>query len=191
MRIPHPTKAPLRDSLRAMRRSFGEDALSRGSAAIALRVLELPELGALRTIALYQSLPGEVRLTPLWEELASRGTRCVFPRVVRGTRRLDFAPVVDPAELVAGVLGIREPSGPGVELQEIDAFLVPGLAFDPGGGRLGQGGGYYDATLAAAPRALRIGACLDEQLLDEVPVEVHDARVDIVITPTRTFRAPR
>ncbi|HEY0838954.1 MAG TPA: 5-formyltetrahydrofolate cyclo-ligase [Vulgatibacter sp.] len=186
----HPSKAPLRARLIAERRTVDPDELARGSEAIVRAFLELPELEGARVVTLYQPLKGELAVEPLWRALEARGITCLFPRVVKGSRILAFA---EGDELRHGVLGIREPA-PGSErdLAEIDVFIVPGVAFDETGGRMGHGAGYYDATLAAAPRALRIGACLDRFLLPALPKEAHDQPIDRLITPTRTLRfAPR
>jgi 5-formyltetrahydrofolate cyclo-ligase len=76
---------------------------------------------------------------------------------------------------------------------EIDCVVVPGVAFSPEGWRLGRGGGYYDATLAALPRALRVGVAFEVQLVPTVPREPHDVALDAVVTESRllTFERPR
>jgi 5-formyltetrahydrofolate cyclo-ligase len=100
-----------------------------------------------------------------------------------------------PAELVQGRFGAREPppGRGGVPLTEVDCVIVPGLAFAPDGRRLGRGGGHYDATLAAMPRALRVGVAFDAQLVRAVPHEAHDAFLDALATESRllTFHRQR
>ena len=184
----HPSKPPLRARLIAERRAVPAEELAAGSAAIVRRILELPEIASARVVTLYQPLKGELAVEPLWRALEARGVACLFPRVITRSRVLAFgtADVLRP-----GVLGIHEPA-PGTErdLRDIDVFVVPGVAFDETGGRMGHGAGYYDATLAAAPRAFRIGACLDRFLLPELPRESHDQPIDLLVTPTRTLRFP-
>jgi 5-formyltetrahydrofolate cyclo-ligase len=93
--------------------------------------------------------------------------------------------------LAAGPLGIREPVGPALdpdELAGLDLMLVPGLAVDRSGRRLGQGGGYYDRVLAAVPShdhggPMLVAVLYDDEVLDEVPYEAHDCKVDAVVTP--------
>lgn len=185
-------KDPLRKRLLERRRSLDPSLVHEASSAIAGRIASLPEVREARTVALYQALRNEIETTALWEALRPGGRRILFPRIVAGTRVLAFAPVDDPAELVVGALGVSQPpAGSDVPLEEIDVFVVPALAFDTGGRRLGRGGGYYDATLSAAPGAFRIGPCLDEQLLDRIPAEAHDQPVDVVITPEREVRSRR
>jgi 5-formyltetrahydrofolate cyclo-ligase len=133
--------------------------------------------------ACYAALPEELPTWPLLEYLWSLGHPVYLPRV-RG-RRLEFAAVESRSTLEPGVLGILEPGRECVaaQLGEGDLVMVPGLAFDRNGRRLGRGGGFYDRSFpprAPAPRLLGFGfAC---QLLDELPEEPHDRRLDGVLT---------
>lgn len=132
---------------------------------------------ALRTIAVYSPLPGEVDLSPTLLRRAE--TRWVFPKI-RGAD-LTFHSGLN---LVSGAFGILEPAAgsPEVALAEIDAFICPGLAFDPRGGRLGRGRGFYDRMLAnARPDALKLGICFEIQLVADTFPEPHDVRMDHVI----------
>ncbi len=191
MSDPRTHKQPLRRQLLAFRRSLAADELHRASEAIAAQVLALEPVQAAGTVALYQALSHELEMVPLWNALVRAGKRVLFPRVREGTRVLAFAPVDDPGELSVGSFGIREPPPErDVALAEIDVFVVPALGFDAHGRRLGRGGGYYDATLAAHPAAVRVGPCLAGALLDDVPAEVHDEPVDFVVTPDRVIAAP-
>ncbi len=185
----HPDKPPLRTQLLAAREALDRSAIEEGSTSICHQILALPELATAGTVALYESQRGEVDLGPLWRELRALGKRCVFPRVDKGVKILAFAPVDTPANFAVGVLGLHQPPpGHDVDLDIIDLFVVPGLAFDPAGRRIGRGAGYYDATLAAVPRALRVGVCFDTHLIEAVPVDPHDQLIDLVITPTQVYR---
>jgi 5-formyltetrahydrofolate cyclo-ligase len=88
-----------------------------------------------------------------------------------------------------GPLGALEPpaGAPEVARDAIECVLVPGIAFSPDGHRLGRGGGYYDATLAAMPRAARVGVAFDLQLVAALPAEAHDARLDALVTEARVL----
>jgi 5-formyltetrahydrofolate cyclo-ligase len=166
--------------------------VQRASAAIAERVLGLPELDGVRVVALYQALPTEPATARLWRALGARGLRTVFPRIEKGTRVLVFGAADDERDLVRGPMGIPQPApGRDVALEEIDVFLVPGVAFDRDGWRLGYGGGYYDTTLARVrASAPRVGLCFDAELVERLPSEGHDAQVDVVVTDSRTIRSP-
>ena len=134
-----------------------------------------------RTIAGFSALPGEPDPLDPWP----LGKRIALPRV-QGTD-LTFHPVTHREELVTGDFGILEPpeTSPCAG-RNFDIILVPGLAFDFAGGRLGRGKGFYDRFLANA-RGLRVGVCFEDQIVDPVPKESHDARMDFVITSTAIF----
>lgn len=133
------------------------------------------------TIAVFAALPGEPDLTTITS--AHPGRRWVYPRVEGD--HLRFHLVRDPsADLLVGAFGILEPSPalPLVETAAIDAFFCPGLAFDPHGGRLGRGKGFYDRMLAnARPDALKIGICFPCQRVPETYSQDHDIRMDQVV----------
>lgn len=141
----------------------------------------LRERPALRTVAIYSPLPGEVDLSESVRRFPK--IRWVFPKVT--TRHLTFHHVENSAcELVPGSFGILEPADhlPVIPIPEIDAFICPGLAFDRRGGRLGRGRGYYDRILAEARGdALKIGACFAFQLVADTFAEAHDIHMDHVI----------
>jgi len=160
------------------------------SRLVARRVLELPLLGGVRTVALYAPLGTEVDALEIAR--GSSALRCVYPRTVPGARRLAFARC-SPRELVRGALGTREPppEAPAVDPAEIQAVVLPGIGFSLDGYRLGRGGGYYDATLREMPSVLRLAIAFDVQLLPEIPCEPHDAQLDAVVTESRSLTFPR
>jgi len=118
----------------------------------------------------------------------------VLPKVNRARHALDFFRVVAPeTELEPGVFGIREPvpsrCAP-VSLDAVDFVLVPGVVFDARGGRIGHGAGYYDRLLArCGPGTRLVAAAFEVQVVDEVPMEPHDRRVDLVVTELRAYPA--
>lgn len=137
---------------------------------------------AAERIALYHPYRGEVDLLPL---LGTPGKRFHFPRVVDGTKVLDFHRVGAPEELTGGFKGIREPAvdAPRCPVADIDLFLVPGVAFSRTGERIGYGGGYYDATLRErGPRSTAIGVGFDLQVVDPGFAESWDIRLDGLVT---------
>jgi 5-formyltetrahydrofolate cyclo-ligase len=169
-----------------------EQERARASDAIVAQVIQLlARIPAGATIALYAPKGSEVDTTRIDAFARERPLRVAYPRIVEGDRRLAFYEATL-GELAPGHFGILEPSprAPAVALSELAAVIVPGLAFDRGGGRIGWGRGYYDATLVAAPSALRIGVAFECQLVDEVPREPHDARVHYVVTEATAYRAP-
>ena len=135
----------------------------------------------IHTVAAYAALPGEIDLSSLIAHHPQ--IRWAFPRVTGTT--LKFHQITNPLEqLVSGYFKILEPSPtlPEIEISQIDAFLCPGLAFDPMGGRLGRGKGFYDRILAhARPDALKIGVCHHFQQVPNTFSEPHDILMNQVI----------
>jgi len=173
----------LRDALTPETR----DAASRQVAdrANALLAARLPVGGV---IALYAAKDTEVETLAIDGHAAPHGLRVAYPRIVPGDRRLAFHEV-SRRDLVAARFGLREPrpDAPVVALEQISAFVIPGIAFDRAGGRIGWGRGYYDATLAAVPGALRIGLAFECQLVDHIAREPHDIPVNYIITEVATY----
>ena len=132
------------------------------------------------TLLLYHSLPDEV----LTHEFIKRWhpyKRIVLP-LVKGDE-LEFRYYEGEDSLQIGAFGIEEPTGSLVEnLHEIELSIIPGVAFDRSGNRLGRGKGYYDRLLPRIPTAYKAGICFPFQLVEEVPAESFDVRMDIIIT---------
>jgi 5-formyltetrahydrofolate cyclo-ligase len=166
------------------------DARAAASAAITARIVALPSFAAARTVLLTLSFRSEWDTLPLIGIALAAGKNVAAPRVNRATRMLELHALVDPPrDLVVGAYGIPEPS-PGAEAvapESIDWVLVPGVAFDQAGRRLGYGGGYYDRLLPLLDRASRVAGAFDVQLVDRVPSAPHDIRVGVIVTESRTL----
>jgi 5-formyltetrahydrofolate cyclo-ligase len=156
------------------------DAASATAQACSHLVSLARSLGA-RRIALYGAMDGELDPREAADALRRDGATLCFPRVA-GRRKLSFHIVDDPADLVANRLGIPEPSvgTPEIGPAELDLIVAPGLAFDRTGGRVGWGGGYYDATLASVA-VTSAGLFYSVQLIDQVPRAAYDHPVDYVV----------
>lgn len=157
------------------------------------QILALPELAGsipeAAVIGLYSPIRMEVDLLSFAALLRGRGLLTALPRVCGES--LVFGVVSDVETLRPGVFGILEPlpETDAVPYQDIYAICVPGLAFDRTGARLGYGKGYYDRFLQAAPgvrRPFLIGVGYDFQLIDAVPQDRHDQKLDYIITPSET-----
>ncbi|TVP63115.1 MAG: 5-formyltetrahydrofolate cyclo-ligase [Nitriliruptor sp.] len=184
------SKAPLRAATLAARRALSDAQRREASVRIVERLLRLPELREASTVLVYAALREEVDLTTLLGPLHERGARTLFPRV-RGDR-LDLVAAVDLGTLQLGHRGVREPGGRAVDPAVVDIAVVPGVAFDPRGGRLGAGGGHYDRLLAElAGTTIRIGAAFDCQLVPHIPRQAHDQPVDLVVTERSVHRVAR
>ena len=173
----------LRDAMTAEARA---EASARIAAAVEALLAARCAPGA--TIGLYAGKGTEVDTAPLAAAAARLGFAVAYPRVQAGRRTLAFHAVAEDALEVVPPFRLREPrpDAPPVALEAIAAFVVPGLAFDRAGGRLGWGRGYYDATLAQVPAALRIGVAFECQLVERVPAEAHDISLHYIITEAAT-----
>ncbi|WP_433547232.1 5-formyltetrahydrofolate cyclo-ligase [Streptomyces sp. CA-294286] len=202
-------KSVLRRELLAARRLLSEEDAREAAAVLARRAGELPELAGARTVAAYVSVGREPGTRVLLEELHARGVRVLLP-VLLPDNDLDWAAYEGVDGLVRAGRGLWEPGGPrlGVEaVREAEAVLLPGLAVDGRGMRLGRGGGSYDRVLerlereaaegaraharvaaAEGARAPERGARLvvllyENEVVAKVPAEPHDHPVHAVVTP--------
>lgn len=163
----------------------GPDA-ARAAEAAARHLLALPALAQARTVSLYAAAHGEIDPAAAGAELAARGVTLVYPRVADRTH-LAF----HTGELLASGFGLREPAAdnPEVSLDQIDVMVIPGLAFDSTGTRLGWGKGYYDRALAVT-RAVRIGYCFALQIVPHVPRESYDIPMHHLVTEDGALSPP-
>ncbi len=159
-----------------MVRDMVDDHLMR-SVQLWAKVAELPEYRRATSVMAFVGFSGEPDTDPLFARLTVEGKRLLLPRV----EATGIVPADGDWPLVASKFGVQEPTGPAVDVGEIDFVIVPGLAFTVGGDRLGYGQGYYDRFLptVSAPNA---GVCFADQLVDEMPVTANDVRVDAVIS---------
>jgi 5-formyltetrahydrofolate cyclo-ligase len=181
-------KAALRRATRDARRSLTVEDRRIASATIVARLIALRELARAGTVALYAATDEEPDQSELAGALSARGVRLVWPRVVGDG--LELAPA-DPGDLRPGFRGLLEPPGPAVDPRDVEALVVPGLAFDPHGARLGRGGGHYDRLLAAVGEdALAVGVAFSCQVVPAIPRGPHDLPVDVVVTDRSVHRRP-
>ena len=135
-------------------------------------------LTAHQTIMAYWPLPDEVDIRPLLDRLVGEGRTVLLPRVVDDTT-MQLHRYTSPADLTEGAFHIMEPTGiPFTQLAEMTVALVPGVAFDAAGHRLGRGRGYYDRFLASCPHIYKIGVCFPFQRVALVPTDQHDVVMD-------------
>ena len=179
-----PDAQGLRARMRAMRRALSQEEQLAATRAVCDHLRSTPAFVRARTVMAYVAARGELSLEPLLQELLCSGRILCLPRCGEAGR-MSARRVTALSQLVPGTYGLLEPGGdcPEIAPEAIDVVLVPGTAFDAGGGRIGQGGGYYDRFLPGT-RAYRIGVCHDFALLGSVPVQAHDQRMDAVVCPS-------
>lgn len=149
---------------------------------ICLRVLASAWWQEASTLLLYYPLPDEVDVRSLISEAHERGARVLLPVVVGD--ELELRLYEGETSLREGAFGIKEPTGdlfPLGQYDEIELAVVPGMAFDRDGHRLGRGKGYYDRLLPKLSKARLRGICFPFQMLDEVPTDVHDIAMHGVV----------
>jgi len=177
--------------MRAALRRVEPGEAARAGREAARRILELAELAAAPRVALYAALADELPSRDLFDALRRRGTPTLFPRCL-DDGRLAFAAVRRWEDLVPGRYGLAEPREGAVALEVADVVVVPGLAFDAQGRRLGRGGGYYDRTFPPGGTApFLVGAGFAFQRVAEVPAGPDDRAMDAVVTDRETRRVAR
>ncbi|MFE3941217.1 5-formyltetrahydrofolate cyclo-ligase [Streptomyces sp. NPDC059118] len=190
-------KARLRSELLAARHLLTREDVENAAVVLSRGALDLPEVSGARTVAAYVSVGSEPGTRVLLDALRARGVRVLLP-VLLADNDLDWAPYEGAGRLVRAGRGLLEPDGGrlGPEaVLEADAVLLPGLAADGRGMRLGRGGGSYDrvlARLAAADAHPALVVLLyDDEVVAQVPEEPHDHPVDVVVTPASVRRTGR
>lgn len=134
-----------------------------------------------RTILVYSALPDEVPTQALLDLLVKQGKTVLLPRVISDTD-MELRCYTGRHDLQLGAYGILEPTGELFTVYDtIDVAIVPGMAFDAEGYRLGRGKGYYDRFLTRVPYLYKIGLCFSWQMVDKVPHDKHDIVMDEVI----------
>jgi 5-formyltetrahydrofolate cyclo-ligase len=185
-------KALMRSRFRGLRSSLPREALTERSLAIVTKLVALDEVATARAVALFWPIERhkEVDLRGLDRLLRERGATIAYPTIAND-RSLEFRRVDDPATLFDRGHGFAEPTPEAAPVPELDVIVVPGLAFDSRGYRLGYGGGYYDRTLPQhCPPATAIGVAYDFQLAADLPHGAHDAPVAAIVTDRRVLRMP-
>jgi 5-formyltetrahydrofolate cyclo-ligase len=185
----------LKQAKRAIRRAVvaRRDALGAGergerSRRIAERAAALPEVLEAGTVMAFWSFGSEVETAPLIERLHEAGTRIVLPRIQGGD--VVAVPYVPGDPVAAAAFGAMEPSAPGiVEPGQVDLVVVPGVAFDRRGARIGYGGGFYDRFLPRTrPGVAAIAIAFAVQIVEEIPEGHMDRRVDAIVTEDEVIR---
>lgn len=172
-------KAELRRYISARKRALSPAQIERASALLAQKLFRHPLYSSASAIYVYLSYNQEVRTAPIIRRARADGKRVAAPKI--SEQKMQFYWLKEDTALKPGYAGIPEPQ----DAEEADApealILLPGLAFDLQGNRLGYGGGFYDRFLAAQPHP-SIALCYDFQLLEHLDVQAHDIPVDAVLS---------
>ncbi len=188
-------KKALRAKVLAAREALPAAARHAATDAIMQRLVSLDAYRDAGCVLTYMSFGAELDTHRFFDRVLRDGKMAVLPRIDKVSKSLRLHRVESHADLVDGVWGIREPraGAPLVTMTEIDMVLMPGLAFDRAGNRLGYGAGYYDRLLApvAYQKPLRVAAAFDCQVVDAVPVGPGDQPFHILITESQLLQISR
>lgn len=185
------SKESIRTKIRARRAALTALQIRQASVLIQGAVMKLPEWSAARRVCVYLAVPAEAQTRKLLAACRQTDKQVLVPAYRKKARRYDLARL-RPGDLVkAGHWSVPEPVRPHwAKPARVDLVVIPGLAFDRIGGRIGHGGGYYDRILAgmAMQKAFKVGLALECQMVDRVPMNARDIRMDAVVTERAVYR---
>ena len=186
-------KRELRKRILAARRSLSAGERMAYSEKITERLLSHPALAQAKKVFAYAAAPDEVQTETLLSRLIEMGRQIAVPWIT-GKRMMEAAlvPSMDVLEYGAyHILTVRAERRAILPPQEFDCIIVPGVAFGLDGRRLGMGGGYYDAFLPKATKAVRIAAAFQCQITEDIPTCPYDCGVDWIVTETGVYPTDR
>ncbi len=187
-------KRALRQVVREKRDALAESERRERARQIKERLFSLPEFKNAHAILFYAAFGGEVPTYEMMEESLEMGKRVILPITDTETKHLVLREVRDLNNLKKNKYGIPEPGLENTLRYEpglINLVIVPGVAFDPYGHRIGYGGGYYDRFLRKLkPSVSKIGIAFDIQIVPEIPKEEYDLPVDEIVTESRVITKP-
>lgn len=176
-------KSSLRKYIREQKRHFLQRELEEMSFCISSKIMQCQEVIDAKRIMMYYPLPDEVNISSLLDELCDRGKEIYLPKVI-SDEEMSIHRYNGKESLEIGAFGILEPVGDKIGkeiLDSIEVAIVPGMAFDRYGNRLGRGKGYYDRFLSLVPNIYTIGVCFPFQIVDVVPSNENDVAMKIVL----------
>lgn len=180
----------LRKNMKALREEVSALHVLEMSARICERVIAMPEYHAAKRILCYNALQMEVQTGGLIREILRAGKELYLP-VTGENHNITAVRLLDPEKVHRGAFRVMEPDGnETIDPGKLDLVLVPGLAFDRSGGRIGYGAGCFDRFLPSC-RGVKAGLALEMQLINRVPMESHDVYVDLVVTEKEIYRCAK
>jgi len=186
------TKDEIRAAIQEKRGALDASWVNDNSGLMGRQVADLIEFRKASIVAAYVAMQGEVRTDAVIEQCWQENKRVCVPAYRAETNHYDFVRLDRDARMVAGPARILEPEEKQwIPVGEVDLVLVPGVAFDSLGGRVGHGGGHYDRILGQARSGMpfTVGLAFEFQIFDRVPTDESDVRMDVVVTEKRVIRA--
>jgi 5-formyltetrahydrofolate cyclo-ligase len=173
-------KKLLREAMLKQREAMPRQERKAHSDAICQQLWGLVQEREARVVHSYLTMGAEVNVLPLLEKLLAAGIQVVVPKTLK-KRQMQNLVLKSLQDMEPGIFGTYHPKNGLEHRGTYDLVIVAGLAFDQQGYRVGYGGGYYDTFLAAEPDAYKVGVCFPFQMMEKVPVEAHDIRLDKVL----------
>ena len=182
------TKVQIRREIALKRKALDAGRVSQASSRIMDNLQRLDEFGRANTVALYKAIAGEVYPEPLFDICRDMGKRTCIPVFMAQEGIYAFAEITSETLFKTGNYGIPEPiTAAPMDRDSIDLMIVPGVAFDSTGNRLGRGGGYYDRLLAGFA-GQKAAVAFDFQVYPRIPFDKHDISMDLIITETKVMK---
>jgi len=181
-------KKKMKEEVGERRKNHAESEREAKSVRIMEQLFALPEFAAAKTILFYASKKDEVQTFAMIQKALDMGKRVALPITVVEGKNLVLSEVSNLKGLVPGAFGVREPANyVPVRTDAVDLVIVPGVAFDTQGDRIGHGMGYYDKLLKEMPQARFVALAFELQMIPDVPEEAHDVRVHKIVTEARVI----
>ena len=187
------SKGEQRASALRSRRSLSGEEIGLLSGSVAKRFLGLVEFERAKVVAAYVAKADEVQTSEIIRASLEAGKTLLVPRADPSTGALGFVPIGSMSELSPGHFGVLEPGAGSEEspLESADVVVVPVVAWDDQGHRLGYGKGYFDRALTASPGPLRVGLALEAQRAPALAQSTGDVPLDVIVTEARVLRFGR
>ena len=184
-------KSDIRKDILSKRNSLSESEIINNSKIISIRVIATKEYQSSKSIGAYYPIGSEVKTFEIIKHSIDNKKDIGLPRVIDSTNIEFFKIIEDSFEKIKftkGKYGIFENTMSNTRIDQMDLLIIPGIAFDLQGNRLGYGKGYYDRLLSSRKAKYIIGLAYEDQLINEIPNNDHDIPVNIIITEKRTIR---
>lgn len=181
-------KSKIRKEIRIIRESLTKEEVDNKSKVITEKFLESEEYKKAKIIMSYMSIKNEIDMETINKKILEDGKKLVLPVMIKEKTTIRAVEVDNICEMATMAFGVKEPKGgKEIMISEIDLIVVPGVAFDKNGNRIGFGKGFYDRFLYKT-EVKKIALCYDFQIIDEIESERHDTPVEMILTEKNEYR---
>ncbi len=188
-------KQTIRRNMLKARMSLSDIAWKQKSCAIFKNICQIKNFTSSKNILIFMDFRKEVYTKPIIDWIMEHNKQAIIPRVNPNSDILELCIIKDYTDMDISDLGIREPKSSHTNFakpEDIDLVIIPGVAFTTDGGRLGYGGGYYDRLIPLmSKKPLLIAPAFELQIVEQLPLEQHDIRIDMIVTESRIIDCNR